>query len=112
VTDEEINRKFDVVANLMADVAVSLGQLGAKVDALAEAQHRADERLARTEGSIRALLAAAEIQASEIALQSGQIKDLSAAVQAVDERQHNMDERLNALISVVERLMSDRTGPA
>jgi uncharacterized protein YoxC len=103
MTDDEINRKFDAVANLMADLTISVGQLGAKVDTLVEVQRRAEERWERTQSSVRALLAAAEIQA-------GEIKALSTAVQAIDERQRHTDDRLNALIGVVGRLVSDRTG--
>jgi len=94
MTDEEINRKFDLVAEHLAALAVGL-------QGLHETQRRAEERWERTEGSIRALLAAAEIQA-------GEIKELGAAVRVIDERQRETDERLNALINTVERYITGR----
>jgi chromosome segregation ATPase len=103
MTDEEINRKFDVVAEHLAALAVGL-------QSLQETQRRAEERWERTEGSIRALLAAAEIQA-------GEIKELGESVRVVDERQRQSDrraaetdERLNALINTVERYIIGRNG--
>ncbi|HZI19515.1 MAG TPA: hypothetical protein VEY09_13065 [Pyrinomonadaceae bacterium] len=105
MTDEEINRKFDVVAEHLSSLAVglqNLGQsLGEKIDRLAEGQRQ-------TDASIRALLAITEIQAQEV-------KDLRESVQAVDEhrreageRAHQVDERLNVLINLVERDISER----
>jgi len=85
-------------------------QLTSKVDALAEAQRRADERWARTEGSIRDLLAIVQLQADEV-------RDLTAAVRAVDEHQRtaderarHTDERLDVLINTVERYIAGRNG--
>jgi len=100
MTDEEINQKFDVVADLMASLAVKLDGLTDRTGELAEAQQRAEQRWERTEGSIRGLLTVAEIQAQEI-------KDLGAAVRAVDTRGRETDERLSALINTVERLISE-----
>jgi uncharacterized protein YPO0396 len=100
MSDEEINRKFDVIAGHMATLAVQVEQIGEKVDALADAQTRAEKRWEQTEGSIRALLAIQELQA-------GEIKDLSAAVRAIDERTRHSDERLDVLINTVERFISE-----
>jgi DNA repair exonuclease SbcCD ATPase subunit len=108
MTDEEINRKFDMVAEHLASFAISMQNLGEKVDKLAEGQRQ-------TDASIRALLSITEIQAQEI-------KDLRESVQAVDERQREADERqreadererqtderLNALINTFERYISER----
>lgn len=101
MTDEEINRKFDVVAGHLASLAVGLDRLTGKTDALADTQRRAEERWERTEGSIRALLAVSEIQSQEI-------RELGEAVRKVDEHQRNADDRLNALINTVERYISER----
>jgi len=111
MTDEEINQKFDVVAGHLAALAVGMQQLQ-------EAQLRAERIWERTEGSVRALHAVAELQAQEI-------KELGEAVRAVDARQRDADERqrqadergretderLNALINTVERFISERRGP-
>ncbi|CAN5128938.1 MAG: hypothetical protein H0T63_10650 [Pyrinomonadaceae bacterium] len=100
MTDEEINKKFDVVADHLASLAVGMQQLQ-------EAQMRAERIWERTEGSVRALHGIVEIQAQEI-------KELGEAVRAVngrqreaDERQRHADERLNALINTVERYISE-----
>lgn len=103
MTDEEINRKFDVVAEHLAALAIGL-------QGLQETQRRAEERWERTEGSIRALLAAAEIQAGEIrALAAGQAKS-DEKVAALADAQRETDERLNALINTVERYIIGRNG--
>lgn len=72
MTDEEINRKFDVVAGHLATLAVGLQTLTEKVD--------------RTADSVNALLAIAEIHDREIAA---------------------TNEKLDALISTVERFISE-----
>ncbi|MBA3321040.1 MAG: hypothetical protein H0T45_06285 [Pyrinomonadaceae bacterium] len=101
MTDEEINRKFDVVADLMASLAVKIdglsertSELAERTGELAEAQQRAEQRWERTEQrwerteeGIRALLAIAEIHEREIT---------------------STDERLSALINTVERIISER----
>lgn len=101
MTDEEINRKFDIVAGHLATLAVGLDRLTEKVDMLADTQRRADERWERTEGSIKALLTVSEIQSQEI-------KEIGEAVRTIDERQRQTDDRLNALINTVERYISER----
>jgi hypothetical protein len=108
MTDEEINRKFDIVAGHLATLAV--------------AQQKSEERWERTENSIRGLLTITQIQSEEIRVQSEGIKALGDAVRAVNQRQQDtderqrqneelrreMDERLNALINTVERYISER----
>lgn len=122
MTDEEINRKFDVVAGHLATLAVGQQQLQ-------ETQTRAEQRWERTEGSIRSLLAITEIQSQEIR-ELGQeiralgtevrevsqgLRELGGAVRVIDERQRQADERnretderLSALINTVERYISER----
>jgi hypothetical protein len=85
-------------------------QLTSTVAALADAQLRTDERLARTEGSIRDLLAIVQLQADEV-------RDLTTAVRVVDEHQRaagerarHTDARLNILINMVERYLDRRNG--
>jgi len=82
MTDEDINKKFDVVADHLAALAVGMQQLQ-------ETQSRAEKRWERTEESIRSLLAVAEIHEREIT---------------------STDERLSALINTVERLISEGRG--
>jgi chromosome segregation ATPase len=105
MTDEEINRKFDVVAGILADLAVRQQKADERADErmsrLEEVQSRAEERWTRTEESIRALLAVSEIQSQEI-------RELGEAVRTIDERGRQTDDRLNALINTVERYISER----
>jgi methyl-accepting chemotaxis protein len=108
MTDEEVNKKFDVVAGHLATLAVGLQTLGEKVDGLAEGQRR-------TDSSVRALLAVAEIQAQEIKDLSESVKGLTGSVKTLDERQREADERgrrtderLDALINIVERYISEK----
>jgi hypothetical protein len=107
MTNEEMQRAMEFIVKMEA-------KSSAKIDAMAEAQKRADERRAddderwadaaerwaraderwaRTEESIRALLSIAEIHEREIAT----LSDHGRAT----------DERLNALINVVERQISE-----
>jgi uncharacterized protein YciW len=92
--EAETQKKFDFIIEQQAQLTATVGKMAEKVD--------------RTAGSITNLLAVAELQA-------GEIKDLTDSMKIVDERTRaaadsgrQTDERLNALIGVVERLISDR----
>ncbi len=98
MTDEEINRKFDIVADHLAALAVGLQTLTAQVDKLSE---KAD----RNADSVAALLTITQIQSQEI-------KDLGESVRRVDARQRETDERLNILVNTVERYISERRNGA
>ena len=93
MTDEEINRKFGVVAGHLATLAAGLQTLTEKVD--------------RTAGSIINLLAIAEIQAAEIKDLSESVRTLADRQRASEERGRRTDERLDALINIVERHISE-----
>ncbi len=100
MTTDEMENSINFIVNQQAQTSVKLDRLTEKVDALALAQSRAeerwmraDERWARTEESIRALLAIAELHEREIT--------------SLGEHTRSTDERLNALINVVERQISN-----
>ncbi len=93
MTNEEMQRAMDFIVEQQA-------QSTAKIDALADAQKRAEERWTRTEEGIRALLAIAEVHEKEIQANTQQILSLGQTTRATD-------DRLNALINVVERQISD-----
>ena len=98
MTGEEINRKFEIVANLLASTAVKVDAITDKVNALADAQARTDAGLARlTE------------QVAQIAVQQAHMNEVVAVI--ADAQQHT-DERLNALIGVVERHITETHGGA
>jgi len=100
MTNQEMQKAMDFIVEQQA-------QSSAKIDAVADAQKRAeerwaraderwaraDERWARTEESIRALLAIAEMHEKEIV--------------TLTENGRATDGRLNTLINVVERQISD-----
>ena len=100
MTNEEMQKAMEFIVEQQA-------QSSAKIDALADAQKRADERWTRseerwnrTEEGIRALLSIAEIHEREINTLSQGISNLSETTRATD-------GRLNALINIVERHISE-----
>jgi len=93
MTNDEMQNSVSFIVSQQAQTAVKLDRLTEKVDALAVAQNRAEERWTRTEESIRALLTIAEMHEREIT--------------ALGEHTRATDDRLNALINVVERQISD-----
>jgi peptidoglycan hydrolase CwlO-like protein len=110
MTDEDINRKFDVVANHLAALAVGLDQLKERVDSVAgtvdklsEKVDKVSEKVDRTADSVIALLAIAEIHEREIIT-------LNEAVRATNDKftesSRATDDKLNALISTVERFIT------
>lgn len=112
MTNEELERAMNFIVEMEA-------KSSSKIDALAQAHRtdqkeaeerwkRADERWARTEEGIRALLAIAEIHEKEIRANSEQIASVSRNVGGLSETTRATDDRLNALINVVERMISER----
>jgi len=93
MTNDEMENSVNFIVSQQAQTAVKLDRLTDKVDALAVAQNRAEERWTRTEESIRALLTIAEMHEREIT--------------ALGEHTRATDDRLNALINVIERQISD-----
>lgn len=110
MTDEEINKNFEVVAGHLAALAVGL-------DTLRELVGKVSDKVERTADGMSALLGIAEIQSAEIKDLAESVAAVRDSVKAVDQRQReaderarNIDERLNVLIGVVEKLISDRNG--
>ncbi len=107
MTNEEMQKAMEFIVEQQA-------KSSAKIDALADAQKGADERLTRseerwtrTEEGIRALLSIAEIHEREITTVSQGIQKLSQEIMNLGETTRNTDERLNALINIVERQISE-----
>jgi hypothetical protein len=74
-------------------------------EAQAQADEKWEQRWGRTEEGIRALLAIAELHDQEIKT----LAQTQAEAQARTDRQMaETDERLNALVNVVERIISER----
>jgi hypothetical protein len=100
MTNDEMENSINFIVSQQAQTAVKLDRLTEKVDALAVAQIRAEERWTRTEESIRALLTIAEMHEREIQANTQQILSIGETTKATD-------ERLNTLINVVERQISN-----
>jgi len=94
MNDEERQRQMDFIVHQQAQFTIQLSGLTEKVQALADSQHRAEQRWARTEEGIRGLLVIAEIHEREI--------------EALRESGRESNERLDALINTVERIISER----
>ena len=101
MTNEELQRAIEFIVEQEA-------RSSAKIDAIAEAQNRAEERWVRTEEGIRALLAIAEMHEKEIQANSQQISSVSRDVRVLSETTRATDDRLNALINVVEQVINER----
>ena len=111
---KQTQRNINFVVNQQAQFSADLQRSQESFD---EWWRRADEKWARTEESIRALLAVAELHAQEIgALREAQ--EAQREAQARTDRQiaetgkqmAETDERLNALINFVERRASGESG--
>ena len=93
MTWEEIEKAIGFIVDQEAKTS-------AKLDALTEAQNRNAD-------GIRALLAIAEVHEREIMANSQQISATGAQIVALGETTRATDERLNALVNVVERMISE-----
>lgn len=100
MTNDEMQRAMDFIVQQHA-------QTSTKIDALTNTQNRAEERWAKTEKGIRALLAIAEMHEREIQSHTQQIQSHTQQILSIGETTKATDERLNALINVVERQISN-----
>ena len=101
MTNEEVQKA-------MAFILEQQVQSSARIDALAIAQERNERKWERTEEGIRALLSIAQIHEREITALGEATEKLSQEIRNLGETTRNTDERLNALISIVERDISER----
>lgn len=105
----ETQRNIDFIVQQQAQFTEDMQQMR---EAQANAEEKWERRWGRTEGSIRDLLAIAQIQSQEISTLAdaqSQLSKVQAEAQARTDRQMSeTDERLNALVNVVERLISER----
>jgi len=93
VTWQEVEKAIGFIVDQEAKTS-------AKLDALTEAQNRNAD-------GIRALLAIAEVHEREIMANSQQITANGEQILALSETTRATDERLNALVNVVERMLSE-----
>ena len=93
MTWQEIEKAIGFIVDQEAKTSAKLG-------ALTEAQNRNAD-------GIRALLAIAEVHEREIMANSQQITANGEQILALSETTRATDERLNALVNVVERMLSE-----
>ena len=92
--NEQTQRNIDFIIKQQAQFAADMQQLR-------ESQSRSEQRWERTEESVRSLHAIAQIHEREITA-------LGESQAHTDRQMAETDERINALLNVVERLVSDR----
>jgi hypothetical protein len=106
---EETQRNINFIIRQQAQFTADMQRMR---ETQAQADEKWEQRWGRTEESIRALLAIAEIHEGEIkalAETQAQAARMQAEAQARTDRQMSeTDERLNALVNVVERIISER----
>ena len=100
MSEEEYTRLRNLL-NTVVEQQATFAENHAKAEAR---MSKVDAQLTRNAEGIAALLAIAQVHEREIAANSEQIKAMSAATLA--EKTAETDERLNALINVVERIVS------
>ena len=101
MTGEEMERAMAFIVEQQAQISSNQTQISSNMAELTERVNRMGEKIDRNAESITALLAIAEIQATEI-------RDLTESTRTLADRQRDTDERLNALINTVERYISER----
>jgi hypothetical protein len=117
--DDESRRRDEENQRTMKFILEQQAQFTADMQQMREAQAQADERWGRTEEGIRALLSIAEIhedeikslaeaQAAQAKVQAAQAEAHARAQARTDRQMAETDERLNALVNVVERIISER----
>ncbi|HEY1402584.1 MAG TPA: hypothetical protein VGB05_00510 [Pyrinomonadaceae bacterium] len=121
--DDESRRRDEENQRTMKFILEQQAQFTADMQLLREVQAQADEkwerRWGRTEEGIRSLLSIAEIhegeikslaeaQAAQAEAQAAQAQAQAQAQARTDRQMAETDERLNALVNVVERLISER----
>lgn len=98
MTDEEVNRKFEIVAGLIADVSVT--QQKAE-----ERMSRTDERVSRIERILTLAIRAGQRERREWRQRHATLVDAQARTEAaltrLAEAQAHTDSRLDALIDIV-----------
>jgi chromosome segregation ATPase len=115
--NDDTQRTMQFILEQQAQLTVTVGQLSesvdrltGKVDQLTDKVDLLTVKVDRTADGINALLAIAEIHEREIRVNSEDIAALKETVAANAEAGRATDERLNALINVVEQMISERRG--
>ncbi|HEY9402097.1 MAG TPA: hypothetical protein VIQ24_05350 [Pyrinomonadaceae bacterium] len=110
--DDESRRREEENQRTMKFILEQQAQFTSDMQQMREAHAQADERWGRTEEGIRALLAIAEIHEGEIKTlaetQAAQAQAQAEAQARTDRQMAETDERLNALVNVVERIISEK----
>lgn len=102
--NDDITRKIEFVVNQQAQFVVDMQQLQSALQQVKETQD-ADREMFRQQNTT---LVAAMLRITEIVeAQQNEIKQLAGGLKELFDLQKHTDERLNALISIVERHVTD-----
>ena len=109
MADEDKLGRMERALSVLVDLAQKADE---RMTRLEEAQRRSEERWTRTEESVRALLEIAQIHEREISTITASLAEMQArttkAQTETDRQMAETNERLNALISTIERYISER----
>ena len=105
MTWEEMEKAMEFTVEMQARASAKIDALG---DSLTTSQKEWDARSKQTDERITALLAIAEIHEREIMANGEHISSVSRDVALLHETTKATDERLNALVNVVEQMISER----
>jgi ABC-type transporter Mla subunit MlaD len=100
---DDTQRTMQFIPEQQSQLTMTMGHLSEKVD-------RPGDKVDRTADSIIALLAIAEIHEREIEVLKKTVAANSKTVAANSEAGRATDGRLNALLNVVEQMISERRG--
>ena len=110
--EEENQRNINFILGQQAQFSAGQAQFSADMQQLREAQARAEQKWENTANGINALLAIAELHNQEIQeikeLAKAQAEAQAEAQARTDRQMAETDERLNALVNVVEKMISDK----
>lgn len=110
MTNDDMLSTMQFILEQQAQLTATVGQLSGTVDRLADQVDRLTVKVDRTADSAIALLAIAEIHEREIEALKESAAALKESAAANSEAGRATDERLNALINVVEQMISERRG--
>jgi hypothetical protein len=103
--DEKNERNIEFIVQQQAQFTSDMQRMREAQESAEKRWERSEQRWERTEESIRALLTIAEIHDAEIKA----LAETQAEAQSRTDRQMaETGERLNALVNVVERIISER----
>lgn len=103
MSDEELNRRFDSIAEQLAQTVVGLQMMKEVHEADNE---RLDKRMSRLEGAFVGIYNTVVKQSEQIEKHSEQINDLRKSIEGLRDEGKETRERLDIFIVMLERYIS------